>query len=337
MSYGPYSFAEPHWFWLLLLLPLIALLQGRKGRAPAVRYSSTSIFRELGIARKSRAGGFLTSLAWLAFAFLVAAMARPQRTGDFTQVEASGIDIMLAMDVSRSMLAEDFTIDRQRVNRLVAVKQVTKQFIEERPNDRIGIVAFAGRPYLVSPLTLDHAWLLRNLERIRIGLVEDGTAIGSAIASTSNRLKDRDAKSKVVVLLTDGENNSGKVSPITAAEAAAALNVKIYTIGTGTYGTAPYPVSTDLFGRPVYRDIEVEFDEETLKKIAEITGGKYFRATDTNSLLEIFEEIDQFEKTESQVKIFREVTELFPWLLVPGLILLALQVLLSETWLKRYP
>jgi len=337
MSWGDYSLAEPHWLWLLLLIPLMALLRGRRGLAPAVRYSSTEIFRGIGALRKSRAGAVLTSLLFLTWFVLVVAMARPQKTGDYTQIEASGIDIILALDVSRSMLAEDFFIGQQRINRLVAVKDVTENFIEERPNDRIGIVAFAGRPYLVSPLTLDHDWLLKNLERIEIGLVEDGTAIGSAIASSANRLKDREAKSKVIVLLTDGENNSGKVPPATAAEAAAALGIKIYTIGTGTYGRAPYPRGKDPFGRTVYTEMETEFDEEILQRIAEITGGKYFRATDMSSLEGIFDEIDQLEKTESKVRVFQEVSELFEWWLIPGLALLGLHVLLRETILKRFP
>jgi len=337
MSWGPYSLAEPQWLWLLLLIPIMAFLRGRRGHAPAVRYSSTEIFRGIGALRKSRAGAILASLFFVTWFCLVVAMARPQKTGDYTQIEASGIDIMLALDVSRSMLAEDFFIGNKRINRLVAVKDVTEEFIDQRPNDRIGIVAFAGRPYLVSPLTLDHSWLLKNLSRIEIGLVEDGTAIGSAIASAANRLKDREAKSKVIVLLTDGENNSGKVPPATAAEAAAALGIKIYTIGTGTYGMAPYPRGTDPFGRTVYTQLETEFDEETLVNIAEITDGKYFRATDMSSLEGIFNEIDELEKTESKVRVFQETTELFEWWLVPGLAFLGVHLLLRETLLKRFP
>ena len=176
--------------------------------------------------------------------------------------------------------------DGHRVNRLIAIKPVVQAFINKRPNDRIGIVAFAGRPYLVSPLTLDHDWLIRNLERLRIGLVEDGTAIGSAIASAANRLKDMEAKTKLIVLLTDGDNNAGKVQPLTAAEAAKALGIRIYTIGAGTEGEAPFPLQ-NAFGRTVYRNVLVKFDEKTLGEIASITNGQYFRATDTSSLLKI--------------------------------------------------
>jgi Ca-activated chloride channel family protein len=243
---------------------------------------------------------------------------------------------MLVIDVSRSMLAEDFTIGGQRANRLEAVKQVTETFIRERPNDRIGIVAFAGRPYLVSPLTLDHDWLRQNLERTRIGLVEDGTAIGSALAAASNRLKDKESKSKLVVLLTDGDNNMGRVSPATAAEAAQALGIKVYTIGSGSRGNAPYPVG-DAFGRTVYRQIPVEFDEEILKQIAATTGGSYFRATDTQSLQGIFSEIDELEKSEVEIQKVEQYKDLFPWFVLAGAVLLAAETVLGQTIWRRLP
>ena len=208
MSFAGISFAHPWMLWGLLLLPVIALLRGRRGAAPAVQFSSLAVFR--GKAPRSRAGALLLTLLLLALASFIVALARPQRTEVLSRVEASGVDILLALDVSRSMLAEDFTIGRDRANRLEAVKQVTEKFITGRPNDRIGIVAFAGRPYLVSPLTLNHDWLLKNLERLRIGMVEDGTAIGSAIASAANRLKEqKESKSRIIVLLTDGDNNAG--------------------------------------------------------------------------------------------------------------------------------
>jgi Ca-activated chloride channel family protein len=250
-------------------------------------------------------------------------------------VEASGIDIMLAVDVSRSMLAEDFTIGGERGNRIEAVKQVTQKFIEGRPNDRIGIVAFAGRPYLVSPLTLDHDWLLRNLERLQIGLVEDGTAIGSAIASSANRLKERDSKSKIIVLLTDGDNNSGKISPTTAAEAAHALGIKIYTIGAGTRGYAPVPIP--MYGQTVYRNVKVEVDEETLKKIAATANGQFYRATDTKSLTQIYEQIDKLEKSVVETKRFTRYRDLFRWFLAPGFSLVMLQLVLGQSILRKVP
>jgi Ca-activated chloride channel family protein len=253
-----------------------------------------------------------------------------------TRVQATGVDIMLALDVSRSMLAEDFTIGNTRANRIEAVKRVTEQFIRERPNDRIGIVAFAGRPYLVSPLTLDHDWLIQNLDRLRIGLVEDGTAVGSAIASAANRLKDKEAKTKLIVLLTDGDNNAGKVMPLTAAEAAKTLGIRIYTIGAGTEGEAPFPM-TNAFGRTVYRNVLVKFDEKVLQEIATITNGKFFRATDTESLKTIFGEIDKLEKSKVEVEKTAQYRDLFQWFLIPGLACLLLEMLLSQTLWRRLP
>jgi Ca-activated chloride channel family protein len=335
MTGDTFGFANPWLLLLLLALPVLAILRGAKGAAPAVVYSSLAPLRDLGRSRRSKAGGWLTTLLLFALAAFIVALARPQRGRTLTHVEASGIDIMLALDVSRSMLAEDFTIGSKRANRLEAVKQVTEKFIQGRPNDRIGIVAFAGRPYLVSPLTLDHDWLLQNLERIRIGLVEDGTAIGSAIASASNRLKDRDAKSRIVVLLTDGDNNAGKVSPATASEAAKALGIKVYAIGAGTRGYAPIPVQ--VYGRTVYQNVKVEVDEETLKEIAKKTDAKFYRATDSKSLEEIFTEIDKLEKSTVQMSQFKEVRELFPWAVGLGGALLALHILLGQTWWRRLP
>jgi Ca-activated chloride channel family protein len=225
----------------------------------------------------------------------------------------------------------------QRANRLEAVKRVTEEFIQKRPNDRIGIVAFAGRPYLVSPLTLDHDWLLQNLERTKIGLVEDGTAIGSALASASNRLKDKEAKSKLVVLLTDGENNAGRITPPTAAEAAKALGIKVYTIGSGSRGIAPFPVVGPQGQILGYQQIQVEFDERTLRDIASMTGGEYFRATDTSSLEKIFQAIDQLEKSEVQVQRIAQYRDLFPWFVLVGTVLLAAETLLGQTIWRRLP
>ena len=330
------TFAHPWLLWLLLLVPLLALLRGGRGAAPAVVFSSLRPLQGIGRVRKSRAGGWLTSLLLLGLALLTLALARPQQGKTLSRVEASGIDVILAIDVSRSMFAEDFIIGGQRANRLDAVKQVTQKFIEGRPHDRIGIVCFAGRPYLVSPLTLDHDWLLQNLERIRIGLVEDGTAIGSAIASASNRLKDREAKSKLIVLLTDGDNNAGKITPPTAAEAAAALGIKIYAIGAGTRGYAPIPVQ-DAFGRTVYRNIKVEVNEPMLKEIATVANGKFYRATDAESLDRIYTEIDQLEKSTVELSQYKQYRELFPWFVAAGFACVALGAVLGETVWRRLP
>jgi Ca-activated chloride channel family protein len=330
------SFAQPEFLWLLLLIPLLAWLRGKFGGTPGVLFSTTRTVAKIGGRRRSRAGDFLTGLLYLALAVLILALARPQLGKTVTRVQASGVDIMLVIDVSRSMLAEDFTIGGQRANRIEAVKRVTEQFIRERPNDRIGIVAFAGRPYLVSPLTLDHDWLTQNLDRTQIGLVEDGTAIGSALASASNRLKDKESKTKLVVLLTDGDNNAGRVTPGTAAEAAKALGIKVYTIGSGSRGNAPYPF-VDPFGRTVYRQIPVEFDEETLKNIAQVTGGEYFRATDTQTLQRIFDEIDKLEKSQVEIQRVAQYRDLFPWFVAIGAALLAAETLLGQTIWRRLP
>lgn len=333
---GPLTFAQPWLLLLLLLVPFVAVLQGGKGAAPAVVFSSLRPLQNLGWARRSRFGGWLTSLLLLALALLIVALARPRQGKTISQVRASGIDIMIALDVSGSMEAEDFTIGGERASRVEVVKKVTQKFIEGRPNDRIGIICFAGRPYLVSPLTLDHSWLLQNLERVRLGLVEDGTAIGSAIASSVNRLQGRDSKSRITVLLTDGDNNSGKVPPITAAEAAKALGIKVYTIGAGTKGFAPMPVR-DMFGRKVYRNVKVDVDEDTLNKIAEITGARFYRATDTKTLTQIFEQIDTLEKSTVEMNQYTQYRELFPWVLGAGLGLLSIYALLGQTLGKKLP
>jgi Ca-activated chloride channel family protein len=333
---GPVTFAYPWLLLLLLTVPLVALLQGGRGAAPAVVFSSLRPLLALGKARRSRIGGWLTSLLLLALTLLIVALARPRQGKTISQVQASGIDIMLALDVSGSMAAEDFTIGGERASRLEVVKQVTQKFIEGRPNDRIGIVCFAGRPYLVSPLTLDHGWLLQNLERVRLGLVEDGTAIGSAIASSANRLKEKEAKSRIVVLLTDGDNNAGKVPPLTAAEAAKAIGIKVYTVGAGTRGYAPMPVQ-DMFGRKLYRNVKVDVDEETLKKIADLTNAKFYRATDTKTLNQIFDQIDKLEKSTVELNQYTQYRDLFPWFLTAGFVVLTMQTVLAQTVGRKLP
>lgn len=331
-----FQFANPGWLWLLLALPVIAILRGRAGRTVSMRVPSVSDARMMGVQPRSRVGGFLTALSLLGMALLVMALARPQLAKGRSEVETSGIDIVLAIDVSGSMEAMDFKIDGQAVNRLEAVKAVVEQFVGERPADRIGMVAFAGRPYLVSPLTLDHDWLAKRLVEVRLGRVEDGTAIGSAIASAVNHLKESDAKSRIVILLTDGVNNAGAANPVTAAEAAKELGVKIYTIGAGTMGEAPMPVR-DAFGRRRMTMVEVEIDEESLREIAKSTGGQYFRATDTDSLEGIYEVINELETTKRTMKRYQDYKELFLFALLPGLALVVLERLLSETRYRHLP
>lgn len=318
-------FLYPHLLWLLLLLPFLALLRGRMGAAPALLFSSTSLISSLAKGRKTRPVALLPVLRLAVLALLILAAARPQQGNTTTEVQASGIDILLAVDVSGSMEAMDFTLNDQPVNRLEVVKKVVDEFIEERPNDRIGLVAFGGRPYLVCPLTLDHNWLRKRLESLTVGMVEDGTAIGSAIGSGINRLRDQNSKSRIQILLTDGMNNSGRIPPLVAAEAAETMGIKVYTIGAGTRGEAPIPV-TDQFGRRQIRMARVDIDEKTLTAVAEKTGAQYFRATDTKSLARIYEEINRMETTTRTIKKFENYRELFPYLVLTALLLLALEI-----------
>ena len=234
------------------------------------------------------------------------------------------------------MQALDFLVDRQRVNRIEVVKAVVSKFIDERQDDRIGIIAFAGSPYLVSPITLDHDWLQQNLERVTVGNADDGTAIGSALAASVNRLRLTQAKSKVVVLLTDGVNNTGKISPLAAAEAARALGIKVYTIGVGVRGDAPIPVRDAAGNRRIVM-AKVDVDEKTLQAIADKTGGKFYRATDTDSLRQIYEQINSLEKTAQTVQKFEHTEELYPYLVIPALAILGLSLLLQQTRLRRLP
>ena len=330
---------------LLLAIPLLAYWRGKSGPAAALTFSSTATLRALGKSSAARAGKFLRTMLLLSLALFAIAMARPQLGKSLTQVEASGIDIMLALDVSASMLTKDFTIGGQSATRIDAIRQVTEKFIEGRPNDRIGMIAFAGRAYVVSPMTLDHDWLLKNLERVKIGLVEDGTAIGSGIAAAANRLNDKRSKSRVIVLLTDGENNAGKIPPNTAAEAVKALKIRFYAIGAGINGIAPYPVFnpqngkplTDMFGNVVYQNQRVHFNEAGLKEVAKIADGQFYRATDTKSLEQIFADIDKLEKTTVAVKKYQQYRDLFPACIMAGLGLLFAQLLLSQTIWKKLP
>ena len=329
-------FLNPELLWLLALLPLIAMWRGRQGRVAAIEYSSVEIARTVARETRSRPARWTTMLRLLVATLLILGLARPQSGQGRAEVQASGVDLMLAVDVSGSMAALDFTLDGQPANRLACVKSVVSKFVEARPNDRIGLVAFAGAPYLVSPLTLDHQWLQQNLDRVRLGLIEDSTAIGSALATSVNRLRDQPSKSKIVVLLTDGMNNAGKVAPQTAAEAAKAMGVKVYTIGAGAQGEAPVPVK-DQFGNQRIVMAKVDVDEAALKKIADETGGKFFRATDTDSLEKIYAEIDRMEKTTHQVKQFSKYHELFALAVVPGLMLLGLTLGLEQTRFRRLP
>jgi Ca-activated chloride channel homolog len=330
-------FLQPEWFWLLALLPLVMLWRGRRGPVAAVEYSDVSLARDVARASRSRIGGWLWLLPVVAGILMIVGLARPQRAHSRTEVTANGIDIVLALDVSGSMQALDFEVDGQRLNRIAVVKSVVSKFIEERPNDRIGIIAFAGAPYLVSPLTLDHDWLQQNLDRVTVaGAADDGTAIGSAIAASVNRLRTTPAKSKVVILLTDGMNNTGKISPLSAAEAAKALGVRVYTIGVGVRGKAPIPVKDDA-GNMHLIMAKVDVDEKMLQTVADQTGAKFYRATDTDSLQQVYAQINRLERTAQTVQKFERYEELYPWALIPSLAILALGSLLQQTRYRRLP
>jgi Ca-activated chloride channel family protein len=325
--------------WVLILLPVAAIVMIfsiKRGRAPSVLFPSHDLFRNSRQTFRVQASRAVVLLRIAALLLIVIALSRPQSVIQETKMETEGIDIVLAVDTSSSMLAEDFTLGGTRENRLEVVKDVVKDFISNRHSDRIGLVAFASRAYTVSPLTLDYDWLVQNLDRVRTGLIEDGTAIGSGISLALKRLKDTEAKSKVVILLTDGRNNAGRISPLTAAEAAAALRIKVYTIGAGTKGLAPYPTK-DIFGNLAYRSVKIDIDDESLKKIAEKTGAEYFRATDTESLRDIYQQIDEMEKVQIEESGYMEYKELFPFFLIPGLALLILEIVLMNTVLRRIP
>lgn len=332
------TFAQPYLLLLLLVLPLVAWLKGRRGEPPAFLYSSVQLFRPVLEITRTDSGALLGALRWLALSVLLLAMAQPRLTRSETpKATASGVDIVVAFDLSGSMAAEDFQVRGQRINRVEMAREVLKQFIARRPNDRIGLVAFATEAYIASPLTLDHDFLLQNLERLQLGTINPNqTAIGSALSAAVNRLRDLQSKSKIVILMTDGQNNAGKIAPLTAAEAARALRIKVYTIGVGTRGIAPMPVF--MGGRKVgYQPMEVDIDEDTLRKIAELTGGNYYRADNAERFREIYAEIDRLEKTEVEVKRFAQHTELFPHLVLAGLALLLLETVLGHTVYRRLP
>jgi Ca-activated chloride channel family protein len=330
------QFAHPWILALLVLLPLIAILRGRRGPAAAIQYSGLSLFGPLLRKRKVQPGAWLAALRYLALACLIVALARPQKVSASDQVQESGIDLMLAIDLSPSMEALDYHKDGQDLSRVEVVRETVGNFIQDRPNDRIGMVVFAGAAYLMSPLTLDHDWLLQNVDRLQVGLAGDATAIGSAIAACANRLRDEPGKSKIIVLLTDGANNAGRITPFAAAEAAHALGIKIYTIGAGSADVAKFP-TTDMFGRRVYTTIPVDIDEGALKKIADIGGGKFFRAADYETLKHVYAEINRLEKTQVAVKHFEHVKEFFTLALYPGMLFLGLEILLAHTRWRRVP
>jgi len=342
-----FQFQDPVYFALLLLLPLLAWWVGRMGPDAALRFSSTTLARTVGRERRSQPGKFLYGLRLLALAAIITALARPQMGRVNESTEAEGIDIVVTLDLSGSMQALDLSTPDDVVTRLDAAKRVVEDFIGKRNYDRIGLVAFAADAYVVNPLTLNHDWLKRNLQRLELGEIDgSGTAIGTALGASVNRLRDHESRSRIVILLTDGENNAGTLSPIGAAEAAKTYGVKVYTIATGKKGQVPVPetdrngrVIRDHEGRPVFRgrsDLS-NFDEAELREIARMTGGQFFSATQDGDLERIYAEIDQLETTEIELRAFASFTELFAWPALLGLALLGLEQILRNTRYHRLP
>ncbi len=326
------SFAYPWILYFLLLIPLLTVWYIWKGRKKdaAINYSSLKMFEKVPATFRERLRHLPYALRMLALVFIIMALARPQNFSSGQSVNAEGIDIAMVLDISGSMLAEDF-----KPNRLEAAKDVIDKFISARTSDRIGLVIFSRDAFTQCPLTIDYSVLRNLLSDIRTGMIEDGTAIGNGIANGINRLKDSNAKSKVIILLTDGVNNAGEVDPISAAEIASTFGIRIYTIGVGTRGQAPYPVQTPFGTR--YQMVPVEIDEGILKKISEITGGEYFRATNNRALEDIYNKIDKMEKTKIEITSYRNASELFAGWLSIAFVLLLLELLASKTILRKLP
>lgn len=328
-----FRFEDPWWLATLVLVPLGYALRLRSGkrRAAVLTYPAVDIARETGVGVSRWARHVLSALRAVGLALFVVALARPQSGATTETVLTEGIDIVLAIDVSTSMLAEDL-----QPNRLEAAKAVAADFVRGRRSDRIALVAFAGEAFTQAPLTLDHGVITTLLGELAPGMITDGTAVGMGLATALKRLQASEAESKVVILLTDGQNNAGEIGPLTAAEMAEALGVRVYTIGAGTTGMARVPVDDPLRSR-VYATVRVDIDEETLREMAELTGGRYFRATDNESLASIYDEIDRLERTEIEVENFTRYTERFTLAAGAGLLLVLLELSLAQTALRRLP
>lgn len=326
------GFAYPWILWALVLVPLLGFLYWRRHRqmVAELTFSSLQPFDHVPRSLRERLRDVPVALRLAALALFIVALARPQAVSSRENVSTEGIDIVLLLDISGSMLAEDFS-----PNRLVAAKQVADEFVEGRINDRIGLVIFSAESFTQCPLTTDYPVLKSLLKEVKNGMIADGTAIGLAIANGVNRLKDSKAKSKVMILLTDGVNNRGEIDPITAAKIATTYNIRVYTVGVGAQGEAPYPVETP-FGIQ-RRLISVDLDEKTLTAVADMTGGKYYRATDNRKLKAIYKEIDQLERSKIEVTAYKRYTELFYNWLAAGLLALLIEVVLASTVLRKIP
>ena len=328
-----FEFADPAFLWLLLAVPALAwwYFARRARRGGSLVYSDLAAVRRADVRRGARWRHVMPLLRLLAVVALVVAFARPRAGVTSENVLTEGIDIVLVLDISSSMLAEDL-----EPNRIDAARQVAADFVSGRRNDRIGLVVFAGQAFTQVPLTLDYGVVRELMDELEVGMVEDGTAVGMGLATAIKRLNESVAESKVVVLLTDGRNNRGEIDPLTAAQMAQALGVRVYTIGAGSRGTARVPVDDPVLGRR-YATVRVDVDEETLAEVASTAGGRYFRATDTESLASIYQEIDELETTEIEVRNFTRYTELFHVPLAAGLLLLLVEAGLANTILRKLP
>ena len=328
-------FEDPWLLFFLIIIPILLVYQWKGVGKSRVRFSSLDTLKKLKRSTSLLMSYVLVLLRCLALVLLIIALARPQSGTKASEVLTEGIDIMLCLDTSGSMQALDFKWKDERHNRLEVVKNVVSDFIKGRTNDRIGMVVFGEEAFTQCPLTLDYGVLLNFLDQVEIGMAGDSTAIGSALGTCVNRLKERESKSKVIILLTDGRNNAGSLSPQTAAEIAKTYSIKTYTVGVGTAGEVPFLVDT-IFGKK-YMYQRVDLDEETLKEIATVTGGSYFKATDTETLEEIYRKIDKLEKTKVEVKEYMEYEELFGWFLLSALLCILIEVTLRNTRFRKIP
>jgi Ca-activated chloride channel family protein len=325
-------FLNPHWLWLLVLIPIVGIWNWRRrSTAEGMRFSDLRLTEDVPATFWARIRNTPYVLRLTALGLAGIALARPQDPSTTREQFAEGVDIMMILDTSTSMKAQDF-----RPNRFIAAREVATDFINERVSDRIGLIVFAAQAFTQVPLTLDYPFLKEMLQAVEVGMIEDGTAIGTALITGVNRLRESEAKSKVIVLLTDGQNNRGEIDPGTAAEAASALNVRVYTIGVGAHGSAPFMADDPFYGQRMMQ-IPVEIDEEMLESVADKTGGRYFRATNSGALREIYQEIGELERTKIEERVYTDYAELYHLFLWPAFLLVVLEIGLATTRLRRIP
>lgn len=327
------DFANPWFFWLLLIIPLMIVwyIKKRKQREASFKVSSLEGLKKIPVSWKARLRPLLFVLRLLAIALLIVALARPQATNVTENIDSEGIDIVICLDVSGSMLAEDF-----QPNRVDAAKKLAINFVEHRPSDRIGLVIFAGESFTQCPITTDHSVLISQIDKVNLGMLQDGTAIGMGLATSVDRLRDSKGKSKIIILLTDGVNNTGLIDPVTAMKIAKLYHIKVYTIGIGTYGVAPYPMPVPGGGVQM-QDMKVQIDTALLQRIAAATGGEYFRATGNTSLENIYKQINQMEKSKVEITAFKQYEELFFPLAIAAFMLFFIEIMLRYTFFKSLP